>query len=54
MVQDAEENAESDKAKKDLVEAKNQVRALSIALKNRLKSTVIKLTHLPLKPWSFQ
>ena len=28
MVQDAEENAESDKAKKDLVEAKNQAESL--------------------------
>ena len=53
MVQDAEENAESDKAKKDLVEAKNQAESLIHSTEKSIEEHGDKVDPLPLRLWSF-
>jgi molecular chaperone DnaK len=49
MVREAEENADADKARRELIEAKNQAESLITQLKNQSKSMVIRLIHLPSK-----
>ena len=48
MVREAEENADADKARRELIEAKNHGK-LDPQLKNQSKSMVIRLIHPPSK-----